>query len=153
MYDKIHYKKKKKSLLQHRNLKASIHQYSAFFMAQFSHLYMTTGKTVALTVWIDYFKCLLRYIPMASFKPRLLSIRLICRFFFKPLFCILIYLKNKLLAVYLRWAPVCDGHPVSSLIRNVWSLTSCLFLFLNMECFMNLCVVLAQRPCSSSLYC
>ena len=37
-----------KSLLQH-NLKASILQHSAFFMAQFSHPYMTTGKTIALT--------------------------------------------------------------------------------------------------------
>ena len=46
-----------------------------------SHLYMTTAKTVALNVWIYYFKCLLRYIPMAGFKPRLLSILLICRSF------------------------------------------------------------------------
>ena len=34
-----------KSLLQHHSSKASI-QYSAFFMVQFSHLYMTTGKTM-----------------------------------------------------------------------------------------------------------
>ena len=40
-----------KSLLQHHNLKASILQCSAFFMVQFSHLYMTTGKTIALTIW------------------------------------------------------------------------------------------------------
>ena len=33
-----------KSLLQHHSLKASILQCSAFFMVQFSHLYMTTGK-------------------------------------------------------------------------------------------------------------
>ena len=31
--------------------KASILWCSAFFMAQFSHPYMTTGKTVALTRW------------------------------------------------------------------------------------------------------
>ena len=37
-----------KILLQH-NLKASVLQRSAFFMAQLSHLYMTTGKTIALT--------------------------------------------------------------------------------------------------------
>ena len=36
-----------KSLLQHHSLKASILQYSAFFMVQLSHLYMTTGKTIA----------------------------------------------------------------------------------------------------------
>ena len=33
-----------KSLLQHLSCKASILQYSAFFMIQLSHLYMTTGK-------------------------------------------------------------------------------------------------------------
>ena len=37
------------SLLQHHSLKASIFWCSAFFMAQFSYLYMTTGKTIALT--------------------------------------------------------------------------------------------------------
>ena len=40
-----------KSLLQHHNLKASVLQCSAFFMVQLSHLYMTTGKTIALTRW------------------------------------------------------------------------------------------------------
>ena len=39
-----------KSHLQHHDLKASILQHSAFFMFQLSHLYMTTGKTIALTV-------------------------------------------------------------------------------------------------------
>ena len=41
-----------KSLLQHRNWKAPILQPSAFFMVQFAHLYMTTGKTIALPLWI-----------------------------------------------------------------------------------------------------
>ena len=40
-----------KSLLQHHSPKASILRCSAFFMAQFSHPYMTTGKTIALTRW------------------------------------------------------------------------------------------------------
>ena len=40
-----------KSLLQHHSSKASILQCSAFFMAQLSHLYMTTGKNIALTRW------------------------------------------------------------------------------------------------------
>ena len=38
-----------KSLLQHHNLKASILWHSASFVVQVSHLYMTTGKTIALT--------------------------------------------------------------------------------------------------------
>ena len=40
-----------KSLLQHNSSKASILWCSAFFMVQFSPLYMTTGKTIALTIW------------------------------------------------------------------------------------------------------
>ena len=42
---------KKKSLLQHHNLKGLILQHSAFFMVQLSHLYMTTGNNIALTIW------------------------------------------------------------------------------------------------------
>ena len=38
-----------KSLLQHHSSKASILQHSAFFIAQLSQPYMTTGKTIALT--------------------------------------------------------------------------------------------------------
>ena len=40
-----------KSLLQHHSSKASILWRSAFFMVQFSHSYMTTEKTIALTIW------------------------------------------------------------------------------------------------------
>ena len=39
-----------KSLLQHHSSKASIFQHSAFFMIQLSHLRMSTGKTIALTI-------------------------------------------------------------------------------------------------------
>ena len=38
-----------KSLLQCHSSKASILRHSAFFIAQLSHPYMTTGKTIALT--------------------------------------------------------------------------------------------------------
>ena len=40
-----------KSLLQYHSSKASILQHSDVFIAQLSHLYMTTGKTIALTRW------------------------------------------------------------------------------------------------------
>ena len=40
-----------KSLLQHHSSKASILRCSAFFIVQLSHLYMTTGKTIALARW------------------------------------------------------------------------------------------------------
>ena len=39
-----------KSLFQHHSSEASIFWCSAFFMVQLSHLYMTTGKMVALTI-------------------------------------------------------------------------------------------------------
>ena len=38
-----------KSLLQHHSSKVSILWHSVFFIVQFSHLYMSTGKTIALT--------------------------------------------------------------------------------------------------------
>ena len=40
-----------KNLLQHHSSKASIPRQSAFFMVQLLHLYMTTGKTIALSIW------------------------------------------------------------------------------------------------------
>ena len=40
-----------KSFLQHCSSKASIRGCSAFFMVYLSHLYLTTGKTIALTRW------------------------------------------------------------------------------------------------------
>ena len=39
-----------KSLLQNHSSKASV-LFSAYFMVQFSHPYMTTGKTIVLSVW------------------------------------------------------------------------------------------------------
>ena len=43
-----------KSLLQHHSSKTSILQHSALFIIQLSHAYMTTGKTIAFTM---YFCC------------------------------------------------------------------------------------------------
>ena len=40
-----------KNLLQHRSSKASILRRSAFLIVQLSHLYMPTGKIIALTRW------------------------------------------------------------------------------------------------------
>ena len=40
-----------KSLLQHHISNASILWCSAFFIVQLSHLYLSTGKTIALTTW------------------------------------------------------------------------------------------------------
>ena len=40
-----------KSLLQHHSSKASVLQSSEILIVQLSHPYMTTGKTIALTIW------------------------------------------------------------------------------------------------------
>ena len=40
-----------KSLLQHHSSKASILWFSAFFMVQLSYPYVTTEKTIALSIW------------------------------------------------------------------------------------------------------
>jgi len=53
-----------KSLLQHHSSKASILWCSAFFIVQFSHPYMTTEKTIALTRW--------------TFASKVMSLLLIC---------------------------------------------------------------------------
>ena len=40
-----------KNLLKHCSSKVSVFQHLAIFMVQLSHLFMTTGKTIALTLW------------------------------------------------------------------------------------------------------
>ena len=50
-FDLLSVQRTLKSLLQHHSSKASILWCSAFFIVQLSHPYMTTGKTIALTVW------------------------------------------------------------------------------------------------------
>ena len=61
-----------KSLLQHHNLRASILQWSAFFMVQLSHPYMTTGKTITLTIRTKVMSLLLNILSrfLIVFLPR-----------------------------------------------------------------------------------
>ena len=47
-----------KSFIQHHSSKASNLQCSGFFMVQLSHPHMTTGKTIAFTMWTFVSKCL-----------------------------------------------------------------------------------------------
>ena len=55
-----------KSLIQHCSLKASILWHSTFFMVQLSYLYLTTGKTIALSIhlvpWIKHVPGLLEWV-------------------------------------------------------------------------------------------
>ena len=64
-----------KSLLQHHSSRASILRHSAVCTVQLSHLYMTTGKTIALTRWtfVDKVMSLLFNMPsrlVIAFLPR-----------------------------------------------------------------------------------
>ena len=63
------------SLLQHHSSKASVLWCSAFFMVQFSHLYLTTIRTIALTIQTFVgkgmsllFNTLSRSVPSPSWK-------------------------------------------------------------------------------------
>ena len=55
-----------KSLLQHHSLKASIRKCSAFFIVQFSHPYMTLGKTMTFSIWIFVSKMMSTLFNMLS---------------------------------------------------------------------------------------
>ena len=64
-----------RSLVQHHSSKASILQHSAFCMVQLWHLYMTIGKTIALTIWAFVCKVMSLLLNMLSifvitFLPR-----------------------------------------------------------------------------------
>ena len=64
-----------KSLIQHHSSKASILRCSAFIIVQLSHPYMTTGKTIALTIWTFVDKVMSLLLNMLSrlvitFLPR-----------------------------------------------------------------------------------
>ena len=74
-FDLLAVQKTLKSLLQHHSLKASILWHSAFFMVQLSHPYITTGKTIALTIQTFFGKVMCMLFSMLSrfaiaFLPR-----------------------------------------------------------------------------------
>ena len=68
-----------RSLLQHHSSKASILQHSAFFIAQLSHPYITTGKIIALARWTFVGKVMSLLFNMLS--------RLLITFFPKSCWC------------------------------------------------------------------
>ena len=91
-----------KSLHQHHSSKASILQYSAFFIVQLSHPYMTTGKTIALTRWTFVSKVMSLLFNMLSrlaitFLPR--SKRLLISWLHSPSTVILEPKKMKSVSV------------------------------------------------------
>ena len=102
-----------KSLLQHHTSKASILQLSAFFTVQLSHPYMTTGKTIALTIQTFVDKVMSLLLNMLSrlvitFLPR--SKRLLISWLQSPSAVILEPPKNKIwhcfhcFPIYFPWS-------------------------------------------------
>ena len=51
-FDPLAFQRTLKNLFQHHSSKTSNLWHSAFFMVQHSHPYLTTEKTIALTIWI-----------------------------------------------------------------------------------------------------
>ena len=97
-----------KSLLQHQSLKASILRCSALFMVQLSHPYMTTGKTIALTIWtfvskVSIFNMLSRVV--IAFLPR--SKRLLISWLQSPSAVILEPKKRKSVTVSIVSPSIC----------------------------------------------
>ena len=62
-----------KSLIQHHCSKASILWCSAFFAAQLSHPYVTTGKTIALTRWTFVGKAISLFFNMLAKEKKISS--------------------------------------------------------------------------------
>ena len=99
-----------KSLLQHRSSKASVLWCSAFFIGQLSHLYLTTGKTITLTIqtFVDkvmslLFNMLSRFV--LAFLPR--SKRLLILWLQSPSAVILEPKKIKSLTVSIVSPSIC----------------------------------------------
>ena len=113
-----------KRLLQHHSSKASILWYSAFFIVQLSHPYMTAGKTIALTRWTFVGKVVSLLFNMLSrlvitFLPR--SKRLLISWLQSPSAVILEPPQNKVchrfpcFPIYLPWSDGTRCHDLSFL--------------------------------------
>ena len=82
-----------RSLLQNHNSKTSILRCSAFFMDQLSHPYMTTGKTIALTIqnFVTFTCCILmRWNQLKSYKFNICKIwRILLSHNISPIFLVI----------------------------------------------------------------
>ena len=98
------------SLLQHHSLKESILRRSAFFIVQLSHLYMTTGKTIALT--------------RQTFVSKVMSLlfNILCRF-------VIVFLprSKRLLTLWLQsWsAVILEAKKIKSVTISTFSPSIC----------------------------
>ena len=119
-----------KSLLQHHSSKAPIFRHSAFFIAQLSHPYMTTGKTIALTRWTFNGKVM-------SLLSNMLS-RLVIAFLAKSKHLLISWLwspstvileSKKIVShcfqcfpIYLPWSDGTGSHDLTCLLRDLYEI-------------------------------
>jgi len=118
-----------KSLLQHHSSKASILWHSAFFIVQLSYLYMTTGKTIALTRQTFFGKVMSLLLNMPSrlvitFLPR--SKHLLISWLQSPSAVILEPPKIvchcfHCFPIYLLWSDGTRCHDLSFLNVELWA--------------------------------
>ena len=116
-----------KSLLQHHSSKASILRCLVFFIVQFSHPYMTTGKTIALVRWTFVGKVMSLLFNMLSrfviaFLPS--SKHLLISWLQSPSAMILEPPKIKSLTVSIVSSSIChEGMGPDAMILGFWMLS------------------------------
>ena len=112
-----------KSLLQHCSSKTSILCHLAFFMVQFSHPYMTTGKTITLTrpTFVGKVISLLFNMLSMLFITFLLRSKYLLISWLQSLSAVILEPKNKIchsfhcFPIYLPWSDGTRGYDVSFL--------------------------------------
>ena len=116
-----------KSLLQHHNSKASILWHSAFLLFQFSHPYMTTGKTIAWTRQTFVGKVMSLLFNMLS--------RLIIAFFPRSKHLLISWLQSPSAVILeppkIKSVTVSIGSP--SICHEVMGLDAVILVLLNVE--------------------
>ena len=115
-----------KSLLQHHSSEASIVRHSAFFIVQISHPYMTTGKTIALTIWTFVGKVISLLFNML--------LRLVIAFLPRSKGLLILWLQS-LSAVILESKKInsVTVYIVSPPVFHEMGLDAMIFIFLNVE--------------------
>ena len=99
-----------KSHLQHYNSKASILQYSAFFMVQLLYLYVMTGKTI---VWL--------YAPLLAKWYLLFNTLSRTEFYSKVKYTIRCIVFKALSHIFLTWSrKKLLSLPVNNIISSIW---------------------------------
>ena len=127
-----------KNLLQHHSSKASVLQWSGFFMVQLLHPYITTGKTITLTRWTFVSKIMsLLFNTLSRFVMAFLPMSKCLEFhghshhlqwFWSP--------KNKVyhcfdyLPIYLKWSYETRCHVLK--FSQCWILSQCFHSLLSL---------------------